>query len=56
MKVLCGVIKKMEKINGGLKKESQGLKDVTQYVLNLGWDSSSYGLFMRALQYHIRKN
>mgnify|MGYP004030079339 CR=1 FL=1 len=38
------------------EKESQGLKDVTQYVLNLGWDSSGYGIFMRKLQYHIRKN
>ena len=35
------------------EKESKGLKDVTQYVLNLGWDSSGYGLFMRKLQNHI---
>ena len=36
------------------EKESQGLKDVTQYVLDLGWDSSGYGLFMRKLQKHIK--
>ena len=36
------------------EKESQGLKDVTQYVLDLGWDSSGYGLFMRKIQNHIK--
>ena len=36
------------------EKESQGLKDVTQYVLDLGWDSSGYGLFMRKIQKHIK--
>lgn len=37
------------------KEESDGLKTVSDMVLNRGWDSSGYGIMMRNIQHEINK-
>ena len=36
-------------------EEAEGLKFVSELVLNLGWDSSSYGIMLRKIQNEIKK-
>ena len=35
--------------------EANGLKFIRKHVLDLGYDSGMYGIFMRQLQYKIRQ-
>ena len=37
------------------KEESDGLKTVSDMVLNRGWDSGGYGIMMRNIQHEINK-
>lgn len=36
------------------ENELTALKDISEIVLNKGWESSGYGIMMRKIQHHIK--